>query len=131
MVMRKPFSPLRLTLLVSGIVIGIGIACGDIGEVLLERECFTNADCGPLNCVIPNPNGLNAAGLGWCLEQSTCVPGEQPYCVCGVSPGSSDPVCLPYDYTQRLVQSTVPCWDGVDPNTCLCLPPGVTCSYNP
>jgi hypothetical protein len=108
----------------------VGVACGDLSEALDGQECFDDGDCGPLACVIPNPNGLNPTGLGWCLEGSTCVLGEQPFCPCGTVPGSSDPVCLnPTDYN-RMVSQIVPCWDQVDPGTCLCLPAGVTCEYD-
>ena len=123
---------IKTALRVAGLSVAfiVGFACGDIGEVLLEQECFSDADCGPLNCVIPNPNNLNPAGLGWCLEGTTCAVGEQPYCPCGVSPGSSEPSCISPEPRLRMVQSTVACWDGVNPNTCLCLPPGVTCAYD-
>lgn len=108
-----------------------GVACGDLEAALDQEECFDKGDCGTLDCVAPNPNGLNPSGLGWCLEGSTCVVGEQPYCPCGIDPGSSAPLCqTPYDYN-RFVQGTVACWDGADMGSCLCLPPEVTCQYDP
>jgi hypothetical protein len=107
-----------------------GIACGDLSGALDGEECFSDADCGPLACVSPNPNGLNPAGLGWCLDTSICVVGEQPYCPCGLDPASSEPLCGPIpDSYSRVVSGTIACWDGVNAGTCLCLPSGVTCQY--
>jgi hypothetical protein len=110
---------------------GVGVACGDLEEALLKEECFSDADCGgKLDCVIANPNGINTTLIGWCLEEAVCINGEQPYCPCSPDPASSTPRCAtPYDYN-RWVQATVPCWDGVDMNSCLCLPPEVTCEYD-
>jgi hypothetical protein len=117
--------------LVLALALGAGLACGALEESLLEQECFDDSDCGPLDCVIANPNGLNPTLLGWCAESPACVNGKQPFCPCGQVPGSSDPVCMnPTDYN-RMVPSVEPCWDQVDPNTCLCLPIDVTCEYDP
>lgn len=109
-----------------------GVACGDLEAALDKEECFDHSDCGTLGCVIPNPNGLNLTGIGWCADTPTCVPGEQPFCTCVIDPATSMPSCTGSGDYNRMIQSTFPCWDQVDPNTCLCLPSGAqdTCQYN-
>lgn len=108
-----------------------GVACGDLGASLDGAECYGPDDCGPLNCIAPNPDGLNGTAIGWCLEESSCVVGEQPYCPCGLDPASSDPRCdTPY-VTGNVITGTVACWDETNMATCLCLPPSVTCKYDP
>ena len=107
-----------------------GVACGDLGAALDGAECFGADECGPLNCVAPNPDGLNLSGIGWCLEESSCVVGEQPYCPCGLDPASSDPLCSTPYQTGAMVSGTVACWDGANMASCLCLPPQVTCKYD-
>lgn len=109
-----------------------GVACGDLEAALDGAECFDHSDCGTLGCVIPNPNGLNLTGLGWCAETPVCVAGEQPFCTCVIDPATSMPSCTGSGDYNRLVPSTTPCWDGVDINTCLCLPSQAeaTCQYS-
>lgn len=108
-----------------------GVACGDLGAALDGAECFGPEDCGPLKCIAPNPDGLNASGIGWCIEEGSCVVGEQPYCPCGLDPASSNPRCdTPY-VSGNVIQGTVACWDGANMATCLCLPQAVTCQYDP
>lgn len=108
-----------------------GVACGDLGAALDGAECFGPEDCGPLTCVAPNPDGLNLSGIGWCLDASSCVVGEQPYCPCGIDPASSEPLCAPSGLYGNMVSSISACWDGADMASCLCLPPNVTCKYAP
>jgi hypothetical protein len=119
-----------LRVLLLAIAFGIGVACGDLGEALEGEECFSHDDCGPLRCVVTNPNGLNPTGLGWCLNQSACAVGTQPYCSCALDPASSLPLCQTPAESGRYVQGTVACWDDVNIATCLCLPPEVVCQYD-
>ncbi|PRQ04210.1 hypothetical protein ENSA5_09940 [Enhygromyxa salina] len=124
-------STVKYLLLLGGLL--TGAACGSLGEALDGEECFSDADCGPLNCVQSQPVidniAVNSTGIGWCLDRSSCIVGEQPYCACGVDPNTNGPLCsTPYS-SNNMVQGTVACWDGVDMATCVCLPPMTECPY--
>lgn len=108
----------------------LGLACGSLTEALAEEECLSSSDCGgKLSCVRPIPTGtagsqpVNAIGLGWCLEQDTCIPGEQPFCMCGVDPTGS-PICMTPSSSNRMVSATVVCQNPDALNDCWCVPQG-------
>lgn len=126
--------------LAAGLAVAMSVAfgaCGDLGEALLEEECFAEDDCGPLNCIkatgaVGDPLVItNSAQLGWCLESGTsCLIGEQPFCGCADDPASDQPLCQSPSTGNRTVTGTQPCWDGTNLASCVCLPTMITCPYD-
>lgn len=108
-----------------------GLACGSLTDALNEEECISDSDCGgKLGCVVPAPVssvGGDApinVGIGWCLEQSTCVPGAQPYCPCAAD-AAGLPVCSNPPYGgDRMVTQIQMCQNPDVPSDCWCVPPG-------
>jgi hypothetical protein len=126
-----------------------GLACGNLGEALQNEECYSDSDCGPLDCMVaipaanvPTSDGMggmglpvtNVTGLGWCREQSYCAAGTQPFCQCAID-AASQIVCISDGDYNRVVPSTQPCWtDNPDPSLnndpdCYCVPLEVQCAY--
>lgn len=127
--------------LASLVVLGLGamatgVACGSLGDALLDAECFSESDCGPLTCVRPIPpdpiptsdgDRTNITGLGWCREVSTCAVGEQPFCTCTLN-ASSKYECTTSGDFQRQVPATIPCLTGTN-GTCFCVPSDLQCTH--
>ena len=110
------------------------LACGSLSEALEGAECFSDDDCGPLNCIANHPviyqMDMNPTGLGWCSDSNACEPGVQPYCGCVISPMTNEVSCATPYVTSNMVSATVPCaLSPTDLQSCICIPPEVTCPY--